>query len=116
MSDLSRDSAPAASTPPSSRRPLRIWLILATVFYIPAVLLGIFAAMMSPMMFDAPGSTANTHAVVLFWSVLSFPFVCVAAVILGWIAFAKHHDRAALWLSLTPLIPIATGIFAATSA
>ena len=115
MSDIARGPAPAASTP-SSRRPLRIWLIIATILYIPAVLLGIFAAMMSPMMFDAPGSTANPHAVALFWSVISFPFVCVAAVILGWIAFAKHRDRAALWLSLTPLIPITTGIIATVSA
>jgi hypothetical protein len=108
-------TSPAASFAPETRpsRPLRVWLIVETILCIPAVALGGFAALMSPMMFDAPGSTSNPHVVALFWSVVAFPFACMAAVVLGWILFATRHPRAAFWFSLTPLIPLITGAIAA---
>lgn len=97
----------------SSPKPLRIWLIIETILGVPAVLMGGFAAMMSPMMFDAPGSMENPWVVTFFWSVVAFPVVCVLAILLGWIFYATRRYRAALWFSLTPIIPIVTGIAAA---
>lgn len=91
------------------RRPVRIWLIVETILAIPGIVLGSFAALMSPMMFDAPGSTQNAQMLTLFWSVVSFPVLCVAGVLLAWIAFAKRRDRLALWFSLLPVVPIVTG-------
>jgi hypothetical protein len=108
-------TSPPASIASAPRRSgaLRVWLIVETILGIPAIALGGFAAIMSPMMFDAPGSTSNPHIVAFFWSVVAFPFTCIAALILGWIFFATRRPRAALWFSLTPLIPLVTGAIAA---
>jgi len=94
------------------RRPVRIWLIVETILAIPAALLGGFAAIMSPMMFDAPGSTGNPQLVVMFLSVIAFPVLCVFAVVSAWIAFAYRADRIALWLSLLPALPLIGGAVA----
>ena len=69
-------------------------------------------AMFSPMMFDAPGTTENPYIVTLFWSVVSFPFVMIGALNIAWIAFAMRRDRAALWISLLPIVPVLTGVVA----
>lgn len=68
---------------------------------------------MSPMMFDAPGSTSNPQVVTLFWSAISFPVVCIIGLVSAWIAFARRSERMALGLSLLPLIPVITGLIAA---
>lgn len=94
-------------------RPVRVWLIIETILAIPAIALGGFAALMSPMMFDAPGSTSNPQVLVLFFSVIAFPIACVAGVALAWIAFARRRDRGALWFSLLPLLPAVTAGVAA---
>ena len=94
-------------------RPVRIWLIIATILSIPAIALGGFAAMMSPMMFDAPGSMERADVVMMFWSVLSFPVVCLVAILAAWIAFVRRRDRIALWLSLLPVVPLVTAAIAA---
>lgn len=98
---------------PSSRRPVRTWVIIETILAVPAVALGGFVAMMSVMMFDAPGSTSNTPLILLFLSIVAFPFACIAAVVSAWIAIVRKRDRAALWLSLLPLLPVLTGVLAA---
>ena len=103
--DTSKPATPA-------RRRVRIWLIVETMLCIPAVLLGAVAALMSPMMFDAPGSTSEPQVVMLFWSAISFPFVCIFAVVSAWIAFARRSERMAMGLSLLPVIPVVTGLIA----
>jgi ABC-type Fe3+ transport system permease subunit len=95
------------------QRPVRIWLIIESILAVPAVLAGGFMAIMSPMMFDAPGSTDNPAILALFFSVIAFPLACIVGVLAGWIAFARKRDRLALWLSLLPLIPLVTGVIAA---
>jgi hypothetical protein len=95
---------------PPARRPVRTWLILETVLAIPSVAIGGFMAMMSVMMFDAPGTERNPAVILLFSSMVAFPLACLAAVILGWIAIGMRRDRLALWLSLLPVLPIVTGV------
>ena len=91
---------------------MRIWLIVETILSVPTLLIGAVAALMSPMMFDAPGSTSNPQVVVLFWSAISFPVACILGVASAWIAFAMRSERLAMWLSLLPVIPIITGLVA----
>ena len=106
-------SLPDTSKPATpTRRRVRIWLIVETILCIPTVLLGAAAALMSPMMFDAPGSTSNPQVVMLFWSAISFPFVCILGVVAAWIAFARRSERTAMGLSLLPVIPLVTGLIA----
>ena len=91
---------------PKKRRPVRTWLIVETIVGIPAILIGGVMAMMSPMMFDAPGSTENSAMMMLFSSIVGLPLSIIAAILFGWIAIALKRDRAALWISLLPLLPI----------
>ncbi len=69
-------------------------------------------AIMSPMMFDAPGSTDNPAVVLLFAGVVGLPLSLIVGVVLGWIAIAMKRDRGALWLSLLPVLPIIAVIVA----
>jgi hypothetical protein len=92
------------------RRRVRIWLIIDTIVGIPAILIGSFMAIMSPMMFDAPGSTANPPVVLLFSSVIAFPVAYLLAIVSAWIAFAARRISAAVWLSFLPAVPLLGGI------
>ncbi len=105
------ESQLAGGTQPLPRsRPVRSWLVIELILGIPATAFGAFAALMSPMLFDAPGSASNPPVLLLFGSIVAFPLMCILGIALAWIAFARHRDRGAMWLSLSPLLPILTGI------
>ena len=87
-------------------------MIIETVLGVPAVVFGAVMALMSVMMFDAPGSESNPPVILLFSSVVGFPLSCIFGVALAWIAIARRRDRGALWFSLLPLLPIITGVVA----
>lgn len=73
--------------------------ILLLLCLIPAAL----AVMMSPMIFDAPGSTEETAPRLMFTAVVSLPLFLLAGQVLSWIFFAKKRYRTALYFSLLPL-------------
>jgi len=98
--------------PVPKKRPVRTWLIIETIVSIPAIAAGAFVAAMSVMMFDAPGSNENPALILLFCSIAGLPVSLFAGVVLAWIALAMKRDRAALWLSLLPLLPLLTGLIA----
>lgn len=95
------------------------FLFVATVILVLAAVVGFFPAVMTPMMFDAPGSLENPVTVTLALSVATFPIVCVLAVILSWLMallpmlahFPQHYTWACLLTGL-PLINVAIGGFA----
>lgn len=93
-------------------RGLRAWLIVESVLALPAIALGAVMALMSPMMFDAPGSTSNPPVILLFVSTLSFPVVCLLGMIAAWVTFGMRQNRGAFWLSLLPVLPILTAAIA----
>lgn len=99
-------------TPTPRSRGLRAWLIIESVLALPAIALGSVMALMSPMMFDAPGSTNNPPVILLFLSTLSFPVVCLLGMISAWVTFGMRQNRGAFWLSLLPILPILTGTVA----
>ncbi|MGB3200656.1 MAG: hypothetical protein WBA99_07130 [Nodosilinea sp.] len=63
-----------------------LWVV--TVIWTAAAVIGLMPALMSPMMFDAPGSLENPATVALALSVATFPVVCILAVLAGWLVFA----------------------------
>lgn len=79
------------------------WLIATTVIWVPAGLFGCLMAAFSVMIFDAPGSTRNPGAILLFLGITSFPVACAAAVVLGWGFYLANHLRFACWSTLLPL-------------
>jgi hypothetical protein len=66
-------------------------------------LLAVFPAIMTPMMFDAPGSTSNPITIGLAVSVAVFPLVCLISAGLPWLL---RHFAFAKWLFLLPVIDI----------
>lgn len=83
---------------------MRIWFLIATLLYMLLGVLGAGFAMMSPMMFDAPGSTENQLLWTLFWTVISFPVSCLIAIIGMWVLHLISWPRAALVASVLPLL------------
>lgn len=79
-----------------------LWIV-ATVFWSLAALLSAAPAMMSFMLFDAPGSTSSPLTVALFFSALALPLFCLLGAGVPWIFHAKSRGA---WLFLIPLIDI----------
>ena len=96
----------------TKKRPVRTWLIIETILGIPAIAVAGFVAMMSPMLFDAPGSADNPAMMLLFSSMIGLPLSLIVGILLAWIAFALKRDRGALWFSLLPVLPIVGAIVA----
>ena len=103
---------PTIVTSPPQKRPVRTWLIIETILGIPAIAIGGFMAMMSPMMFDAPGSADNPAMMLLFASIVGLPLSLLVALLAAWIWIALERDRGALGFSLLPLLPVLGAIAA----
>ena len=97
----------------TQKKAVRTWLILTTVFFCIAGLLSLVPVMMSPMIFDAPGSERNPAAIVLFVCIISFPVICIVSIPLSWVCYKRERFRAARLVSLAPLVNFAVGAFAA---
>jgi hypothetical protein len=90
----------------------RIYLIVATVLLLIASVVGFAPAMMSPMMFDSPESQENVATNLFFWSIFSFPAVCLLAIPLAWIVHAFRKHRLAIFCTLLPLVNLVIGSLA----
>lgn len=93
-----------------------VFLFVATVIWIAGAVIGLLPALMTPMMFDAPGSLENPVTVTLALSIATFPVVCAVAVLLSWLVFGlpalAHFPHRYLWacaLISLPLINVAIG-------
>ena len=89
-------------------------LVIATVILMIAAVVGALPAMMTPMMFDSPGSLESPATVTLALSVATFPLVCILAVLLSWLVFSlpvfatiPHRYLWACGLTALPLINVA---------
>lgn len=82
-----------------------ITLIIATIFFSLAVIPAIYVAMMSVMLFDAPGSEKNPSVLAFFYSIVSFPVMCVVSNV-SWIFYALKLYKAAIIVSLSPLLSL----------
>ncbi|MGZ8362399.1 MAG: hypothetical protein ACXW3D_00940 [Caulobacteraceae bacterium] len=82
-------------------------MVIATVIWLVVLLFAGFAAMMSPMMFDAPGSDKNSFIWTLFTLVALTPVAILAGVAMAWVFHGFGKARRA-WLSMAfPLAWIA---------
>jgi hypothetical protein len=83
----------------------RNWLIVTSiVFGGTFVVLSFPLLIASVMMFDAPGSQGNPPTVLLFWSVISFPVLCLFSIVGSWVLYRFTKDTAARLVSLLPLV------------
>ena len=71
----------------SNHKGTLIILIVASVVFTLAVTPGVWAAMMSVMLFDAPGSEHNPAVLAFFYTIVSFPILCILS-LASWIFYA----------------------------
>ena len=81
-------------------------LAIGTAFWWLAALPGAAIAVMTPMMFDAPGSTENQPLIVTALLIVSFPVLAALCPVLAWIAYARSWYRATRALILAPILPV----------
>ncbi|MEP0946111.1 hypothetical protein [Leptolyngbya subtilissima] len=90
-------------------------LFTLTVMLIIGVILGFMPALMSSMMFADPKVLESPAAVTLVISVVTFPIICIVAVLLSWLVFLlpvfahlRYRYLLACGLTTLPLINLAT--------
>ncbi len=81
--------------------------IILLIILIPSI----FAAMMSPMMFDAPGSEKSKKTWTLVCCLAALPLLIIIAQIISWIAFSNQNYDLALKINLLPTFDILLIIF-----
>lgn len=87
-----------------NKRLAKIILILSQCIYVLFLIVWLFFAMMTLMMFDAPGSEGNTGLVLLYVLIWLYPLGLLTGLIGSWIAYRKKKIRKALLLNAIPLI------------
>ena len=88
--------------------------ILVTVIWGLLLIPGLLGALLSPMMFDAPGSINNPAAWANMLIIVSFPCLCILSIIASWIVWHRQQRRvtrassvAQIIAAVLPLIPVA---------
>ena len=86
------------------RRPLvpLIVTIVWGLFLVP----GLVGALLSPMMFDAPGSMHNPAAIFFVLVILSFPVLCVLSIAGTWVSWKFDSGVAQVIAACLPLVPV----------
>lgn len=86
--------------------------IIATVIYVLIILPDLAFAMISPMLFDSPGSEKNEVLYVVVWCVLGYTPVTLITIVLMWILYAKKKKKFSYVVMTFPLILILIGFVA----
>jgi hypothetical protein len=68
--------------------------------------LGIFPALLSVMLFDAPGSENQPATRLAAECIVMFPIACLFGLSVGWSVFRQGRERWALAIVCTPLLVI----------
>jgi hypothetical protein len=84
------------------KRRAQVILIFATVFFALAIFPGIWAAMMSLLLFNSGKNITN---ILLFSFMASFPFICVLS-FFSWVFYGNKKYELAIFISLLPLLNI----------
>lgn len=90
----------------------QVYLVTASTIVGGLGLLSVMPALLSVMMFDAPGSQENPATNLLFWSVFLFPLTCVVSVACAWGLYAAKVRRWAILVTGLPMINVLLGVIA----
>jgi hypothetical protein len=81
----------------------KIVLRILTSLCVFLTILSVFPAIMSPMMFDAPGSESSSLTVIPFIFIATLPISCITALVLSALTLNKTRDyKKACWVYLLP--------------
>lgn len=85
----------------------RSYLVAGTVLSVLAGVLGLVPALMSPMMFDTPGSQELISIWLLFGLIAAFPLVCFLAPVASYLAYRAGRNGWSVALLVSPLYVLA---------
>ena len=80
--------------------------IIINIIFLLILIPSVMSAIMSPMMFDAPGSDKSTKTWILFSCMIILPILIIIAQIISWIAFFKQNYSLAITINALPTIDI----------
>ena len=86
-------------------------VIIVNVILLVILIPSIFGAILSPMMFDAPGSEKSKKTWTLVCSLAALPVLIITTQIVSWIAYANHNYNLALKINALPVLDIVVIIF-----
>lgn len=86
-------------------------VITINIIFLIILIPSIFGAMMSPMMFDAPGSEKSRKTWTLFWCMVALPISIIITQIISWIAYSNQNYDLALRINALPAFDILIIIF-----
>lgn len=81
--------------------------IILLILLIPSI----FGALISPMMFDAPGSEKSQKTWTLFYCMIALPISIIIAQVVSWIAYSNHNYDLALKINALPAFDVFIIIF-----
>lgn len=90
---------------------MKIIALVANILWTLALIPTLMMAMMSPMMFDAPGSEKQTFLWVLLWATLFLPVLILISQVFAWIKFFSGNYPLSFKIGLIPLLDVAVIIF-----
>lgn len=106
---------PVSTTPSGCAFPSRrITLIILSILTLPSIIgliVAIFFSLVSPLVFDAPGSTEDTSAWITFYIFCTSPILFIIGIFGGWLSFFLKRHRLALILMSLPLLEICVFLF-----
>ena len=85
---------------------MKTTVIITNIIFLLILIPSLFGAMMSPMMFDAPGSEKSNKTWLLFGCMVALPFLIIIAQIVSWIAFSRQNYGLALKINVLPALDI----------
>ena len=86
---------------------MKIIALVNNILWVLALIPTVMMAMMSPMMFDAPGSEKNTLLWVILCATFLLPVLILVTQVFSWIKFFGGNYPLALKIGLIPLIDVA---------
>jgi hypothetical protein len=81
-------------------------VIIINIIFLIVLIPSAMSAIMSPMMFDAPGSDKSTKTWILFSCMVILPILIIIAQIISWIAFFKQNYKLAMMINALPTVDI----------
>lgn len=67
--------------------------IFFSLILVPAALFALFACVMTPFLFDAPGTESQSATWIMAGSVLSMPVTILAALVCVWVALPERRSK-----------------------
>lgn len=89
-----------------------VFVLVSTVIFVGTGFLWIVPALMSVMMFDAPGSEESTITWMCVLTNMAYPPVCFISAIGAWVMYKLSYYRSACAVSLAPLLNVALFVLA----